>query len=311
MASLKQIGKKLEWIAREIKLAPKVYRTYGTLYPEWVAIPECGISICINPRERRARKKILFDFIRGKTSRNRQFWIDFVRHMNPDVALDIGTNYGECLFSVEYSNTTRAIGIEANPSLIPILENTSSRHPSSEKILIKNMLASDADACEMELFVDEDWSGTSTAVKAIAEQTEKPSKSVLVKSQRIDDLLKELGLSPKMLLFKLDVEGYEPNVLLGMQEALEKAKHIIGFIEIDSDFLEKAGWTIKEYSNSILNVFDIYLPSPNQKNALIKVENLPDYIQANGIKKLHTDIFITKGYTNADWLPSGWKLANS
>ena len=95
-------AKEIEWWLRELWLSPRVWRRYRTLRPHKVALPDVDAQIHIDPSDRRARKKLLYDPLRGRTNRNVRFWRDFCATLEPDLALDIGANYGECIFSTDY-----------------------------------------------------------------------------------------------------------------------------------------------------------------------------------------------------------------
>lgn len=108
--------------------------------PEVVSIPHAAGRFHINPHDERARKKLIFDAVRNRYSINRRFWNDFIAAVQPDLALDIGTNYGECIFSPTYPDNTRAIAFEANPELVGYLEKTRHDHPSMNQIEVINAL---------------------------------------------------------------------------------------------------------------------------------------------------------------------------
>jgi hypothetical protein len=56
--------------------------------------------------------------------------------LRPQVTLDVGVNCGECLFSANYSDQTRSFGVEANPQLIPYIEQSRADHPSRNRMEI-------------------------------------------------------------------------------------------------------------------------------------------------------------------------------
>ncbi len=61
-------------------------------------------------------------------------------------------------------------------------------------------------------------------------------------------------------MFKIDVEGFEPIVLSGMQRVLHECKQVVGFIEFNSLFLEKLNINVDEYLAKISQRFKVYLP---------------------------------------------------
>jgi hypothetical protein len=60
---------------------------------------------------------------RGKDLRDRDFWDRGGCVVVPDWAMDVGVKYGECLV-LRYADHTRVLGIEANPGLQLLLEES-------------------------------------------------------------------------------------------------------------------------------------------------------------------------------------------
>lgn len=46
------------------------------------------------------------------------FWINAINEYSPDLLIDVGVNYGECIFSTNYPKHTQIYGIEANRDLL-------------------------------------------------------------------------------------------------------------------------------------------------------------------------------------------------
>ncbi len=261
MNPLKKTGKQIEKLVREARLAPRVFLKYGTFKPTRVEMPNAAGPIFIDPADRRAKKKILFDSVRNRYSINRRFWVDFVSALEPDLALDIGVNYGECIFSPVYPDKVSAIGFEANPALF--------RH-------LNKSLAG--------------------------------ARRIQVETQSVDAVLREKGKSPETLVFKIDVEGFEPQVLLGMTETLDHARLFAGFIEVDTRFLEKTGWPPERYDREILNRFDLYTQSNRKSMIFERIASLDSYCQAHADKKKHFDLLVFRKGILPESLPRGWTL---
>ena len=128
---IKALGKEVEWYLRLWRLAPALLRQYGTLRPERVHLPQSRHAVYIDTGDRRAIKRILLDAVRGRYPVNRRFWVDFVGTLEPEIALDVGANYGECVFAADYTDATRVFAFEANPALQPHLQRSREEHPSA------------------------------------------------------------------------------------------------------------------------------------------------------------------------------------
>lgn len=304
------IGKAFEWWFRKLRLAPRLLLEYGTLSPTRVKLYQ-GISpIHINPNDRRAVKKVLFDSLRERYPINRRFWIDFVGTLQPSLALDIGANYGECAFSLPYGPQTTVLAFEANPILIPYLEKSRAEHPDSERIRLVNALVAAQPGKQVDFFVNETWSGRSTAIDSIAETM--PGHSVVkLNTVSVDSTVSDLGLAPGGLVFKIDVEGYEPYVLMGMQKTLEQASYAVGLIEVDTRFLDKTGWPLQRYETEVLYAFDLYAPTEKNGCRYRKIGSLTDHVRTAGRSGVHFDLLLIKKGVGLPRLPDGWELRDA
>lgn len=308
MQAVKKIGRELEWWLRELRLAPKVLRQYGTRFPTRVKLPDMEIYIHINPSDRRARKQVLFDLMRGRSHRNSRFWRDFVHHIKPNAALDIGANYGECAFGMEYPPNVRVFAVEANPELTPYLLKSLDDHPSRDQIQVINKLVSDETVQRVPFFLNRASSGQSTAVASIAADSG-VVEAVEVAAVRVDDILGGTGARPDKLVFKVDVEGFEPKVLTGMSDTLERASLAAGYVEMDSCFLSRSGWTTERYDREIISGFQLYVPMDQKSLVLKRYESLAAYRRTFGGDRIHVDLILVKNPQSLDWLPPAWQLA--
>ena len=305
-----KVGKQLEWWFRKFRLAPRILLKYGTMTPERVELFNGVSPVYIDTRDRRAIKKILFDSVRRRYSINRRFWRDFVTNVKPSLALDVGVNYGECIFSALYDDRTIAVGFEANPVLIDYLKRSQAEHPQSGRIHLVNALVGDRPGEEVDFFINESWSGGSTAVGELAETMEDLSK-VRVRTVSIDSALNELGLKADRLVFKIDVEGYEPYVLLGMRETLAQAEFAVGFIEVNASFLKKTGWSAARYDAEVLGQFDLYVPESKNSSTYRRVSSLSSYMDELAHKHIHFDLILIKKDGELKEVPEGWSFIRS
>ena len=139
-----KLGKILERGFKTMLLAPLTVARYGTLRPHKVKINECSNWIYIDPYDRRAIKKFIQDPIRKRISQPLMFWRDFLAKLQPSLAIDVGVNYGECLFGARYPASTSVFGFEANPKINVLLQKSRIDHPDASRIKIVASLVSDS-----------------------------------------------------------------------------------------------------------------------------------------------------------------------
>ena len=109
---------------KQAYLAPLTFLRYGSTHPARAKLHGCDNWIYIDPNDPCALKKVVHEPLRGKVSTNLIFWRELVTHLQPHVAVDVGLNYGECLFGTNYPTSTRLFGFAerstaGNPSTVP------------------------------------------------------------------------------------------------------------------------------------------------------------------------------------------------
>ena len=300
---IKALGKEVEWYLRLWRLAPALLRQYGTLRPERVHLPQSRHAVYIDTGDRRAIKRILLDAVRGRYPVNRRFWVDFVGTLEPEIALDVGANYGECVFAADYTDATRVFAFEANPALQPHLQRSREEHPSADRIELVNALVDERPKGSVSFFVNTRWSGGSTAVRQVAEDIP-GSREVRVETVSIDSVLGERIDSVSTLVFKMDIEGYEPFALQGMARLLDVVETAVGFVEVDLRFLEKSGWTPQAYDEAVLDRFRLFVATGDGETRFREVPSLAACVREGSDR--HFDMLLVKGWPRR--LPAGWEL---
>ncbi|MCM3667980.1 FkbM family methyltransferase [Mesobacillus maritimus] len=220
--------------------------------PSRIEFPSTTV-LYVNPDENRGRALLISGGV--TQSRVKHFWEKAVHRYSPDLILDVGVNYGECMFSTIYPKHCKIIGIEANHHLLKYLHQSKVEHPNQEQMTIIHALAADKEDEQKDFFIDRHWSGTSSASYKPAHQM---IETIPVRTMKIDSLLKEEN-GFQRILFKVDVEGYEAFVLKGMSEILKQCQVAIGMIEFNSVYLSKSGVNPEEFYDYLQFHFKIYV----------------------------------------------------
>ncbi|KAA0546600.1 FkbM family methyltransferase [Bacillus sp. BGMRC 2118] len=224
--------------------------------PSSIQLPS-SLNLHVNPNENRGRALLVSNGITQKQLL--KFWVESVSSFYPSIVLDIGVNYGECLFSVQYPYSTKIFGIEANEQLFEYIMRTQSEHPNRFQMNILHAFASNQDQQSQDFFVDKNWSGTSSGRAIYPSMVEKK----VVQTITVDTLLRNFDLEKERILFKIDVEGYEAFVVEGMQQVIREAKEMLGIIEFDNDYLERAGMKADMFLTRLSSLFKIYYFNKN------------------------------------------------
>lgn len=268
-----------------------IFLKYKTLkidkLPEKVTFPS-STYIYVNPNENRGRAILLT----GGITQNRlfHFWSKSVQECSPDLIIDVGVNYGECIFSTVYPNHTRIYGIEANHNLLRYINRSKESHPNKEQMTIINALASDKIEGQKVFFIDQHWSGTSSASY---QPSHNMIEKVSVNAVTIDSLFNDITY--KTVLFKVDVEGYEAFVLKGMKNLLTNCESAIGFIEFNSDYIDQSGESAEEFFAFLQRNFKIYLYLEDDTLLQADKMDLSNLQNILGTKYIHTDLILVAG----------------
>lgn len=266
----------------------KLFYQYKSFHPSRLKLPNSENYIFTNWKEPRGRA-----ILRSRGNGQpfiKKFWNTVVKEIQPDIILDCGVNYGELLFFPVYKKGARIIGIEADNNLEYFLEKSRSLHPNKDEIEIYFALASDKEE-DTFFFVDKEWSGRSSAIFQDRFNPQNVEK-LKVQSITIDGLFKDIDIKGQSLLFKIDVEGYEPFVLKGMKNTLTETKSQIGCIEFNSEFFKKINYSPDDLLKELFDRFHLY--SVSDGKGLVPVEK-PEISFLQNIyqtKEIKTDILL-------------------
>lgn len=180
-----------------------------------------------------------------------------------NLIFDIGANRGlfadKCL---SMYNDVKIILIEANPDLINFLE---SKYVNNDKVKILNCLISNEPDKMIDFYISNNYDVVSTASLGWINESRftnncRWDKVVKIKSKTIDNLIDEFG-NPDLI--KIDVEGYEYEVIQGMTKkqkdvCFEWAEEKYEDANNCCNYLEKLG-----YKNFGYILSDNYMVKPN------------------------------------------------
>lgn len=259
----------------------RTFVKHGTINPSKIKLSN-GNVIFADWHEPRGRQLIL----NNSTGQPhiKDFWKRSIEILKPEVAIDIGANYGEIIYSVDYPSTTKyVLGIEANPNLSKFLHQSLIVHKDQSKMEVLNVLAGDSDNDGIEFYVDKTSSGRSTALK---HSFVKDSITVKVKSIRVDDHVLT-KINPQSIVFKIDVEGFEPFVLKGMNKLFDLRIPIIGCIEFTLTTLTRNDINVDEYLNFLKEKFVVAIL--NRDNSVHRLINVTKNEIISYVNNAHTE----------------------
>ena len=271
---------------------------FRTLRGDRVILPETGRALYVNPRE--PRGKAVFRCGGTGQGNMRLFWRRALETYQPAFVLDVGANYGECIFSGNYTQTQRMIAVEANQDLKPWLERSRAAHAEGDRIEMIYSLAAAESQKDRTLYVDKDWSGTSSA---LPNRKDHQLEEVSVDAVCLDDVFEASPLEGETLVFKLDVEGYEEQVMLGLRKTLERVGKAIGYVEFNNRFIEASGSNAGAFLDYLKNQFHIVVPHKNKLKPL-KMDSLDiPALQAQFGDNFETDLLLFRDQASMEAFP--------
>ncbi len=183
----------------------------------------------------------------------RRYEVDELRLIEPfvrdaKVIFDVGANVGYVsrFFAETKTAGARLYSFEPNPIIFPILKRNVARLPG---VRVFNFGLSNADS-EMPLFLagnNHSVGSFSTAYPAThaVHQESKDVHSVSAKLAHGDSLAAHEGIS-QIDALKIDVEGWELNVLAGLEQTIGRSPHLAIFCEYNAAAQQCAGRAAEE-----------------------------------------------------------------
>jgi FkbM family methyltransferase len=272
-----------------------VRRHYGMARPGAVRLPGSRSRIHIDPDDPRAYKILVVAPLFGRLARNQPFWTDACSRLAPTLALDLGLNFGECLFSGDYARHTELHGFEANPRLEPYVRKSRMEHAAREQMHLHFALVSSRPGPDAQFFIDRRWSGGSTAIAGLKREEASRYESIRMPVISVDSImsLRKASRPGGTLVFKIDVEGYEFNVLKGMDRTLASPQWAVGLIEFDTVLLKKSGESLEKYWNFLSEKFDVYAFARSAK--AVPVASWDELKGLFRKSEFHTDLLLVRG----------------
>jgi hypothetical protein len=112
-----------------------------------------------------------------------------------------------------------------------------------------------------------------------------------VPTTSIDDEMSRIG-GCRLLLVKVDVEGFEPQVMEGAARVNRELDNIIYLLEFDSKYLKRGGVEPKEFFNQLAGQFKVYKLSSRRIAPVADIDHL--LAQQEFAPRIHVDLVLTK-----------------
>jgi FkbM family methyltransferase len=161
-----------------------------------------------------------------------------------NVVIDVGVNIGETLLNLAHriGETGKVIGFEPNPPVFKKCQRNIELNPKLKNISFHpNGLGRE----EQELFIEEKDAGNKGMNSLSASGAGEKVKVTI-----LDKFLQHENIS-RLDLIKIDVEGFEMNVLLGAEKTISRF-HPRMFIEMDDDMLRQQESSAAEVVNWLI-----------------------------------------------------------
>ncbi len=247
-----------------------IVRNYNTSNPEFAFV--CGglRRVAVNPHDKRARTQLLRHGVRYFSKMQAMVYV-VAAACKPDVFFDIGVNYGECLFSLPLNSDVRAYGFEANPALLPLIKRSIRYNDDLKRVQVFQKAMSETAGEQIPFFVNNAWSGKSTAVTPSRQRSD--IEKISVETTTLDQELLKLDTWSTALI-KIDVEGFEPKVLRGGKSIFDGNKNIAILLEFDSNFIQQSGESVSEFFDFLQANFAIFAVLRRSISKMTSLEDL-------------------------------------
>lgn len=270
-------------------LNARLFWKFKSFNPQKVKLYNSDHSIYVNWKEPRGRAMLLGG---GKGQpKVKNFWRACLDKLSPDLVLDCGANYGEMLFLPTYQKHMKVVAIEADPHLDGYLRKSWADHSNKSQIEIHNALASNESNAYSKFYVKKIWSGASSAIKN-PDLDPKNVEEITVPTITVDSLFSPAETKNKGLVFKIDVEGFEPFVLKGMKDLLASVDNCIGCIEFNTLFFERLNSPVEDFLKYLSDHFKIAIWVGPKKMKHIHPLTMEQLTKEFGSSDIETDFVL-------------------
>lgn len=210
-----------------------------------VAVPHVGeISMPHQDLVGRLLEKFIFE-----GSEQAFFWL----YLRPgDTFFDCGSHAGlfSCIAAKRMENEGRIVGFDPNPECIELYQSNLQRLGCENFLAINVGLSNiESDSAQLRLG-KEGMSAFSSFVEDAQSSTELGENVITVRQTTLDKTISELEID-RVELAKLDVEGWEANVLRGASQAIGEQKFPVWMIEFTEKNAQAAGTSTCELADLI------------------------------------------------------------
>lgn len=152
--------------------------------------------------------------------RERELITTHIDKNRPVIDLGAGVGYTACLLDRETDNSTPIVAVEANKSLIPVIERTKNLNQCEFNVLY-SAYDSAHDSVEFQIAKDF-WSSSQYDME------DKKQRNVVVPAASLDEILEKYGIENQIQLIA-DIEGGEHDLLTNEHSLLQNRTSLIIF----------------------------------------------------------------------------------
>jgi len=272
--------------------------------PQWCKVPAV-FWMCVDPNEHLGRVILL-----GYAESHLVYFIKQVIREG-DVCVDVGANQGYIALHLArgVGSDGRVVAIEAIEPIFQRLQANIEYNRAHQVICVQSA------AGDCVQTVDLWYNPAESGLSSVHHRSSAQAIRVRVQQEPVDSILERLLTSTqldKLILVKIDVEGYEPMVLKGLQQTLRRSKPLL-WMEKDPNYLQEGGFTTLDIVNPFLGrvyisrAAELVRQSPETLQTLVlrTLKQLflmaiaPTLLSAAAAPALFAWIF------GSDWRPSG------